>query len=540
MGLNIGGPLNSGLVSITNKGITSNTTYNSTASFTVVSSSAETIYAYDKDTRLITADISRSLQTQSILWINDGTGGDGRLRWDLLDNAYQSYIDGYGVVTRYKLHGESGGHDNIGTPTSNNTYGTADSYIFNIYPYSDITASYVQYNTYIYNATHSIEIHGFNTASLNTSSFESIIFTVPGTGSYAFATSLLDISYTGTTCSISFRESQRYLFGGISDYATSSFTPGDKFYNGHILFLSSSVFVTSSVEGTLIKPPITSVEVYFDSIGYFLQLAGDQRNYFKPGTTIDIAGFSVLVNGSTYDTESGEYLTSPGSVPILGDKTRVYTMTYPFTGNVYSPFTVSTGVNSHVLGFGGVSTVGPQVVIGTYNKNSNYNSLFVIGNGTSNSNRSDILSVTRNAVNITGSLNVSGSISGSLTGSLIGTASWATQAVSSSTVAISSTNTNGTYYLHFGNQTSGHDNIEVDTNLTYNPSTNQLTTTGITGSLFGTSSWAQSSSQALTASYVNPLNQTVIISGSIILSSSAPPAVAGGIYFDGTDFYLGF
>lgn len=33
---------------------------------------------------------------------------------------------------------------------------------------------------------------------------------------------------------------------------------------------------------------------------------------------------------------------------------------------------------------------------------------------------------------------------------------------------------------------------------------------------------------------------SIIISGSITLSSSAPPPTAGGIYFDGTNFYLGF
>ena len=86
----------------------------------------------------------------------------------------------------------------------------------------------------------------------------------------------------------------------------------------------------------------------------------------------------------------------------------------------------------------------------------------------------------------------------------------------------------------------------------------------ITGSLFGTASYA------LTASYVNPLNQNVLITGSLDISNqngtspfliksgslpvltvtgsgvtvlgtfaSPPPVASGGIYFDGTDFYLG-
>ena len=43
---------------------------------------------------------------------------------------------------------------------------------------------------------------------------------------------------------------------------------------------------------------------------------------------------------------------------------------------------------------------------------------------------------------------------------------------------------------------------------------------GITGSLFGTASYAISASFASTASYVNPLNQIVQITGSLGISGS--------------------
>jgi len=45
-------------------------------------------------------------------------------------------------------------------------------------------------------------------------------------------------------------------------------------------------------------------------------------------------------------------------------------------------------------------------------------------------------------------------------------------------------------------------------------------TQGITGSLFGTASWAQSSSQALTASFINPLRQNVLVTGSTFITGS--------------------
>jgi hypothetical protein len=68
---------------------------------------------------------------------------------------------------------------------------------------------------------------------------------------------------------------------------------------------------------------------------------------------------------------------------------------------------------------------------------------------------------------------------------------------------------------------------------------------GITGSLFGTASWASnavtssyilnavSASFASTASFVNPLRQNVIITGSLIITSSAVSTIAGNPTFDG-------
>ena len=51
-----------------------------------------------------------------------------------------------------------------------------------------------------------------------------------------------------------------------------------------------------------------------------------------------------------------------------------------------------------------------------------------------------------------------------------------------------------------------------------NASLNSLiVTSGVTGSLFGTSSWSQNT---VTASYVNPLTQTVTITGSLLVSGS--------------------
>lgn len=147
-----------------------------------------------------------------------------------------------------------------------------------------------------------------------------------------------------------------------------------------------------------------------------------------------------------------------------------------------------------------------------------------------------------------------GSFTGSFSGVLTGTASYSNNATTASiadTINVIGTGTSNSYNIVFS-QTTGPSILRTDltANLIYNPSTNllvlganasagQLQVTGsinvsqgITGSLFGTASWAanaisssyaSSSSHAIfsnTASYVLPLNQDVAINGSLNVTTS--------------------
>ena len=63
----------------------------------------------------------------------------------------------------------------------------------------------------------------------------------------------------------------------------------------------------------------------------------------------------------------------------------------------------------------------------------------------------------------------------------------ATASVGSATsVSITSENVNATRFITFSEDSSGEDNLRIDTNLTYNPSTNTLTAGTFTGALSGT------------------------------------------------------
>jgi hypothetical protein len=68
-----------------------------------------------------------------------------------------------------------------------------------------------------------------------------------------------------------------------------------------------------------------------------------------------------------------------------------------------------TNSGSVVQGLGTVSSGSYQAVVGTYNLSSSAQSAFIIGNGTGDSTRSNLLFAQGNTVEITGSLNVSGS-----------------------------------------------------------------------------------------------------------------------------------
>lgn len=79
------------------------------------------------------------------------------------------------------------------------------------------------------------------------------------------------------------------------------------------------------------------------------------------------------------------------------------------------------------------------------------------------------------------------------------------------TIGISNTTTGvGPYYLVFVDSTSGYRTPLVDSStLTYNSTTNTLTTTTFAGSLTGTASWATSASRAITSSNADTATQLI-------------------------------
>lgn len=222
--------------------------------------------------------------------------------------------------------------------------------------------------------------------------------------------------------------------------------------------------------------------------------------------------------------------------------------------------TVTDNSYQHAEGIGTVATTQlGQHVEGTYNI-SDPNAIWIVGDGTDALNRSNLIAAYTDILTVTGSLRVQGPIiassyTGSFTGSLLGTSSFSTSASFSSTAsfvlnAISSSFASTASFVNPLRQ-----NVLITGSLLQSGSivvTGSISSPSITGSLFGTASLSTSASFASTASFVlnavsasfastasfvlnaisasfastassvNPLNQNVVITGSLtVITGSA-------------------
>jgi hypothetical protein len=142
-----------------------------------------------------------------------------------------------------------------------------------------------------------------------------------------------------------------------------------------------------------------------------------------------------LIQGLEGNIATGEYSHAEGSITkATGDYSHAEGDNTQAIGN-YSHAegqdTVALGQYSHAEGYNTITSASYQHVQGQWNATSSVPAAFIVGNGTDNNNRSNLIYAAGNEVQISGSLIVIGSI----TGSLFGTASWAQNAVTASYVA---------------------------------------------------------------------------------------------------------
>jgi tetratricopeptide (TPR) repeat protein len=241
--------------------------------------------------------------------------------------------------------------------------------------------------------------------------------------------------------------------------------------------------------------------------GASTQAVGDY-SHAEGNSTIALGLYSHAEGGSTQALEesshaegistiaSGSYSHAEGngaqSLGVASHAEGSYTTATGNYSHAEGQDTFALGEGSHAEGLGTVALGSYQHVQGQYNISSSAQSAFIIGNGIDSDSRSNLVFASGSQFQITGSLRVSGSITGSLSGtaSFAISASWApTQTIDTSSLATTGSNT------FTGNQVI----------------TGSLTVTqGITGSLFGTASWA---TNAITASYALNGGVTQLLAG---------------------------
>ena len=150
-------------------------------------------------------------------------------------------------------------------------------------------------------------------------------------------------------------------------------------------------------------------------------------NTIASGNYSHAEGYNTLANGFASHAEGANTIASEYYSHAEGETTvaigyashaeGIFTTANGDYSHAEGFNTIAQGNASHAEGLGTIASGSGQTVVGKWNKQNNTSSLFIIGNGISNDDRSDIVLVNNNNVVISGSLNITNGITGSLQGS---------------------------------------------------------------------------------------------------------------------------
>jgi hypothetical protein len=346
------------------------------------------------------------------------------------------------------------------------------------------------------------------TSSYNTGSFlGSFTGSLEGTGSYALQA--LSASYAENSNSASYAISSSFATNALTaSYLEGYISPFP--FTGSAL-ITGSLGVTGSIQATSISGSFSgSGANLFDIpasgiVGLNLSQisSGSVSASISPdnGLQVNTNVTATSFTGSLFGTASYALNGLSSSYAVSSS----FTQTASFAPN-YLPLTGGT-INGNVTVNGTASIAFLDVTYQSssiiYSSGSNQ-----FGDATNDTQTLIGTVIVSGSQQITGSLNVSqgvtGSFTGSFTGSLLGTSSYALNGLSSSFASTASFAPNYTLTSTFNNFTGSYNTGSF--------------TGSFTGSLFGTASFAVSSSQALSSSFAT--SASFVTSASFAVSSS--------------------
>jgi len=217
--------------------------------------------------------------------------------------------------------------------------------------------------------------------------------------------------------------------------------------SGSILFDSENnqwIFVHQSIGGAVTSSVFIQGPQTFNNVGGETTLTtnkipkavgGDlgehigDSNITDTGTVVSINSNTEitgsLIQGLPGNTATGEYSHAEGSITkAIGNYSHAegdFTQAKGDYSHAEGQETIASGSYSHAEGYQTIALGDRQHVTGQYNFVSPVQSAFIVGNGTDNGNRSNLIYAHDSVVEITGSI----SSTLGITSSLYGTASWA-------------------------------------------------------------------------------------------------------------------
>jgi hypothetical protein len=251
-------------------------------------------------------------------------------------------------------------------------------------------------------------------------------------------------------------------------------------------------------QDTVHRPTFGTTGFYFEREPWYF----DGTNYLSGGMIKNVS----LGNSESY----GNYSYGLGyRGAVLGDKSGTFAGDY---NAIYSNNSVTLGGEGLIS----LSSTPYQAVVGKYN-NPNNNALLVVGAGTSNTNRVNVLEVTNNSLTVTGSLSASGTMFASGGNSNQWNSAYSTTQANSANWILDGGNSKGSN-LSIG--TNDNFNLTLKTNnsnrllLTSDTlSGNSSNTSFNTGSATGLYSFAEGSGKAF-GNYSHAEGLTTLASGS--------------------------
>lgn len=152
------------------------------------------------------------------------------------------------------------------------------------------------------------------------------------------------------------------------------------------------------------------VDENFSSYYYSASVAGTTLTLFRTGSAgvIPPSSTTITIPSTSKWIDSGGGIQRTGLVRVFGPfaQGNGTTAATGLNSHAEGNDTVASATGSHAEGLGTVASGSYQHVQGQYNISSSAQSAFIIGNGTANGSRSNLVFASGSTVDITGSLNV--------------------------------------------------------------------------------------------------------------------------------------